>query len=179
MTDDRRVRRTRRAIEMAFNNLVFTRDFDDIRIPDILSAADVARSTFYQHFKSKDDLLCSVMAPILGPLAQAGSQREPSQHLLFVAQHLWENRRLGRAVFTGTTRVAIVRQLTREIELLLVAAGSAPSLPIAYVASVIAQWEIASLEEWLSGRHRCDANAWALALCRGTYGLTRALTGNG
>lgn len=173
---DRRILRTRKAIQSAFNNLVFTEEFDRIRIPDILSAADVARSTFYQHFASKDDLLCSVMAPILQPLAKAGSEGEPSQHLLFIAEHIWQNRRLGRAIFVGSTRVAIVRQLTREIEPILAEAHPATTLPIAYVASVIAQWEIASLEEWLSGRHRCDACSWALALCRGTRGLTSALT---
>jgi AcrR family transcriptional regulator len=174
---DRRTLRTRKAIQSAFNALVLTREFDSIRIPDILSAADVARSTFYQHFNSKDDLLCAVMAPILQPLARAGCEAEPSQHLLHVAKHIWENRRLGRAIFVGSTRAAIVRHLAREIEPLLQQVSPATSLPIAYIASVLAQWEIASLEEWLSGRHRCDARSWALALCHGTRGLTRALTG--
>lgn len=174
---DRRTLRTRKAIQSAFNTLVLTREFDSIRIPDILSAADVARSTFYQHFSSKDDLLCAVMAPILQPLARAGSEAEPSQHLLHVAEHIWENRRLGRAIFVGSTRVAIVRHLARQIEPLLQQASPATSLPVAYIASVVAQWEIATLEEWLSGRHRCDARSWALALCHGTRGLTSALTG--
>jgi len=174
---DRRVHRTRRAILSAFNNLVFTREFDDIRIPDILEAADVARSTFYQYFRSKDDLLCAAMAPILQPLARAGSQAEPSLHLLAVAEHIWQNRRLGRTVFVGSTRTAIERQLAREIEPMLAEAHPVTSLPIAYIASVLAQWEIASLHEWLGGRHRCDARSWALALCHGTRGLTSALTG--
>lgn len=174
---DRRVRRTRQAILSAFNNLVFTREFDDIRIPDILEAADVARSTFYQYFRSKDDLLCAAMAPILQPLARAGSQTEPSPHLLAVAEHIWQNRRLGRAVFVGSTRTAIERQLAREIEPVLLEAQPVTSLPVAYIASVLAQWEIASLHEWLSGRHRCDARSWALALCHGTRGLASALVG--
>lgn len=174
---DRRTLRTRRAIQSAFNTLVMTQEFDSIRIPDILNAADVARSTFYQHFTSKDDLLCAVMAPILQPLARAGSQADPSPHLLHVAEHIWENRRLGRAIFVGSTRAAIVRHLAREIEPALQQANPATGLPIAYIASVLAQWEIASLEEWLSGRHRCDARSWALALCHGTRGLAAALTG--
>lgn len=174
---DRRVARTRRAILSAFNDLVLSRDFDSIRIPDILEAADVARSTFYQHFKSKDDLLCTVMAPILAPLARAGSQRCPSPHLLHIAQHIWDNRRLGPVIFAGSTRAAVVRHLAREIEPLIAPGLSTASLPMAYVANVIAHWQIASLDEWLSGRHRCDAQSWALALCRGTSGLTEALTG--
>lgn len=172
---DRRVRRTRTAIQSSFSQMVLSRGFDEIQIKDILVAADVARSTFYQHFRSKDDLLCAVMTPILGPLARAGLQEEPSPHLIHIAEHVWENRRLGRAVFQGSTRIAIARHLAREIEQLLKDTQSASSLPLAYVASVIAQWEIASLDEWLSGRHRCDARNWALALCRGTRGLTNAL----
>jgi AcrR family transcriptional regulator len=157
--------------------MVLARGFDEIQITDILAAADVARSTFYQHFRSKDDLLCAVMTPILGPLARAGLQSEPSQQLIHIAEHVWQNRRLGRVIFQGSARIAIVRHLAREIEQLFEDVQPSSNLPIAYIASVIAQWEIASLDEWLSGRHRCGAHDWAQALCRGTRGLTNALMG--
>jgi AcrR family transcriptional regulator len=175
---DSRVRKTQQAICQAFNQLVLTREFDLIRIEDILATAKVARSTFYQHFRSKDDVLCAVMgAHILEPLAHAGLRKDPSAELLAVAEHIWENRRLARSIFWGSTRTAIVRNLAAKVEGTLDGALAASGLPSAYVASTMAHWQIASLEEWLTGRHRFDATSWAQALCRGTRSLTAALAG--
>lgn len=54
---DRRVERTRRALTTALVDLLRTRDYDGLTVNDILTQADVGRSTFYAHFSSKDDLL--------------------------------------------------------------------------------------------------------------------------
>jgi AcrR family transcriptional regulator len=177
-TSDRRVRRTQTAICSAFNHLVLTREFDSIRIEDILTTANVARSTFYQHYRGKDDVLCAVMGVhILEPLARAGLGAEPSPELLEVAHHVWENRPLARQIFWGSTKTAIVRNLAGQIERVLDGTQPASGLPVAYVASTVAHWQIAMLEEWLLGRHRFDAAQWAQALCRGARSLTAALTG--
>ncbi len=175
---DHRVRRTQQAICSAFNQLVFTREFDQIRIEDILATANVARSTFYQHYRGKDDVLCAVMGVhILEPLARAGLRAAPSPELLAVAHHVWENRPLARQIFWGSTKTAIVRNLAGQIERMLDGTQPASGLPVAYVASTVAHWQIAMLEEWLLGRHRFDATQWAQAVCRGTRSLTAALTG--
>jgi len=175
---DRRVRKTRAAINTAFSHLMFTREFDEIRIEDIIAGADVARSTFYQHYRGKDDVLCAVMGfHILDPLSRAGLRTEPSYELLQLAGHVWENRRLARSIFWGSTRAAIVRNLAGKIERVLKDSQPASGLPVAYIASTVAHWQIASLEEWLMGRHRFEPGTWAQSLCRGTASLTSALTG--
>lgn len=56
---DRRARRTRKALHDALMRLVMRSGYDDLTVQDILDEADVGRSTFYAHFKSKDDLLRS------------------------------------------------------------------------------------------------------------------------
>jgi hypothetical protein len=91
---------------------------------------------------------------------------------------LWQNRRLAKAILAGSARNAIARDLSDRIEQALRDARPAPPLPIAYVSRIVAQWQVACLDEWLTGRHRCDAQSWALTMCRGTSGLTTALTGN-
>jgi AcrR family transcriptional regulator len=53
---DRRVLRTRRALQHAFLRLITEKGYDAVSIQDICEAADVGRSTFYLHFTSKDDL---------------------------------------------------------------------------------------------------------------------------
>ncbi len=54
---DRRVKRTRRLVSDAFIQLVLEKGYDGVRIEDIIDRADVARTTFYTHFKDKSDLL--------------------------------------------------------------------------------------------------------------------------
>lgn len=57
MAIDRRVQRTRTALYDALVELIRERNYDTIRVEDILARADVGRSTFYTHFRSKDELL--------------------------------------------------------------------------------------------------------------------------
>jgi AcrR family transcriptional regulator len=56
---DARVRRTRDALGDALVELMQQKPFDDITIQDVLERAGVGRSTFYVHFKDKDDLFMS------------------------------------------------------------------------------------------------------------------------
>lgn len=165
-------------IQSAFSHLVLTQEFDRIQIGHILDTAQVARSTFYQHFANKDDVLRSVLSPILGPMARAGAATDALQ-LVRVAEHLWQNRRAAKAILTGSARKAIVRDLTGRMEAVLCETQMTAGVPLAFVAGVVAQWQMACLDEWLTGRHRCDAENWALALARGTKGLTSALTSSG
>jgi AcrR family transcriptional regulator len=53
---DRRVVRTRRALQHAFLKLVAEKGYDAVSIQDICKAADVGRSTFYLHFTGKEHL---------------------------------------------------------------------------------------------------------------------------
>ena len=54
---DRRVEKTRDAIQGAFQELLLERSYASITVQDILDRANVGRSTFYSHFEGKDDLL--------------------------------------------------------------------------------------------------------------------------
>lgn len=54
---DRRVRRTRAALHRALIELMLSRPYARITVRDIIDRADVGRSTFYAHYRDKDDLL--------------------------------------------------------------------------------------------------------------------------
>ena len=58
-TTDRRVRRTRQLLRDALMELTLERGYDRVTVQDILDKADVGRSTFYAHYRDKDDLLVS------------------------------------------------------------------------------------------------------------------------
>lgn len=61
---DRRVSRTRSALQQALNGLILKKGYEATSIGDICAAADVGRSTFYAHFKNKDDLKRSGLEPL-------------------------------------------------------------------------------------------------------------------
>ncbi|WP_410875391.1 TetR/AcrR family transcriptional regulator [Nocardia sp. A7] len=54
---DRRVRRTRDTLHRALIELMIERGYDKVTVSDIIGRADVGRSTFYAHYRDKDDLL--------------------------------------------------------------------------------------------------------------------------
>ncbi|MGF6258739.1 TetR/AcrR family transcriptional regulator [Ensifer sp. LBL] len=57
MAIDRRVARTRTALYEALLALIRRKHYELITVEDILTEANIGRSTFYAHFTSKDDLL--------------------------------------------------------------------------------------------------------------------------
>jgi AcrR family transcriptional regulator len=68
---DRRVRRSRRAIRQALNALIAEKGYNAVTVSDILEVADVGRSTFYAHFRDKEDVLLSGFDDIRSALSQS------------------------------------------------------------------------------------------------------------
>lgn len=56
-TPDRRCIKTKNAIHNAFLSLITEKDYDKIKVTDIVKRANVGRKTFYLHYESKDDVL--------------------------------------------------------------------------------------------------------------------------
>ncbi|MEV5201573.1 TetR/AcrR family transcriptional regulator [Streptomyces sp. NPDC053720] len=108
MAEDRRTRRTRRALGGALVELVLERGFSALTVEDITEQADVARATFYAHFKGKDDLFARVTSDLLEQLAQrlepavAGSAIGfTGKPLLEMLRHVSDERDVYRVVLRG------------------------------------------------------------------------------
>ncbi len=54
---DRRVQKTRQALQNALIELILEKGYDDVMVQDILDRANVGRSTFYAHYQDKENLL--------------------------------------------------------------------------------------------------------------------------
>lgn len=69
-TVDRRVTRTRATLQEGLCALLRRKHYEAITIGDICAAANVGRSTFYAHYKSKDDLKRSGLERLHAALAE-------------------------------------------------------------------------------------------------------------
>jgi AcrR family transcriptional regulator len=72
--EDLRVRRTRNRLGDALVELLVEKPFDDITVQEVLDRAAVSRSTFYSHFRDKNDLFLSDSDEFLEALAMALSR---------------------------------------------------------------------------------------------------------
>jgi AcrR family transcriptional regulator len=59
MAKDRRIQKTHLALRDAISELVEEKPYDQISVKDIVERANIARSSFYAHYRDKDDLLLS------------------------------------------------------------------------------------------------------------------------
>jgi AcrR family transcriptional regulator len=72
--EDRRVRRTRDRLGDALVELLVQKPFDDITVQDVLDGAGVSRSTFYTHYRDKNDLFLSDAEEFFDGMANALSR---------------------------------------------------------------------------------------------------------
>jgi AcrR family transcriptional regulator len=79
---DRRIRRTRDQLGDALVALILEKPFAAITVQDVLDRAGVGRSTFYTHYRDKEDLFVSDMDEFLEFTATLLSRRkEPSDRV--------------------------------------------------------------------------------------------------
>lgn len=186
---DRRVLRTRRAIERAFVDLAKKHPYDGIRIRDVLRDADVGKSTFYAHYRGKDDLLAQALSVLYVALAdwfeRVLAAEEPADFESLL-RHMRANQRLFRRLTTGAATAAYLRsqpRFARMIEVRMARYCLARSLgervPLTYAAAAIANSLLALLREWIVDRRATapDAAAFACLLRELVVGQVGALLG--
>ena len=156
-TIDRRVRRTRALLLSALLSLVQEKGYDRITIQDILDRADVGRSTFYAHYRDKDELLGTGLRELGLMLEKAQAADLPPtakahERIIAFSLAMFEHADEYRLVFQATRssqagsiiRNQLYRTVTklieRELKKQLRGASTAPGIPadllVHYVASV-------------------------------------------
>src|SRR5579871_4452983 len=74
---DRRIERTQQLLAQALMDLIIERGYDTISIQDIADRANVSRTTFYLHYKDKDDLLYRSVTQIYDELIASHKGLQP------------------------------------------------------------------------------------------------------
>ena len=104
---DRRIQRTQQMLQEALIALILEKGYDAITVQDILERANLGRSTFYAHYRDKQDLLVSGFGRVFDEFqagyAQASAAPvDPEQGArelsLYIFQHTRSHRQLFRAL---------------------------------------------------------------------------------
>lgn len=114
---DRRVRRTRRALRQALSDLMNEKGYDEVTVEEITERADIGRTTFYLHYRAKQDLLLEQFGELIDQLIhqlsqapfsawlQRGEVKAPEQHpirpISIIFHHAADNADLYRIVLRG------------------------------------------------------------------------------
>ena len=164
---DRRVDRTRSALERSFNALFLAEGYEKTTPARVAEAAQVGRSTFYEHFAGQEDLFEQRLLRVLPPLGDATRPEVLPGALEPSLDHFWDNRVIVRTLLSGRARAVIMRTLTGLIEEQIRGQRTGSAIPLRLIATQIAGAQLAVLEEWLSGRHRCSSADLARSLAAG------------
>src|SRR5271155_1581967 len=77
---DQRIRRTHARLGSALVELIQEKSIDDVTVQEVLDRAKIGRSTFYLHFRDKDDLLLSQFETFLETMTTMLSIRGEESH---------------------------------------------------------------------------------------------------
>ena len=159
----------------AFTAIVFAKGFENVSIRQVVRDAGIARSTFYEHFCSKEDVLRACMTKFFSVVADCVIEPDQPPALGRVLDHLWSNRRLTDAIFSGHARNVLARNQVDLVEQKLRTESSSAILPSRLSAIMIAESQLALLESWMRGRAFCPTDQLAVALHRSSRAAALAL----
>jgi AcrR family transcriptional regulator len=176
---DRRSERTRSAIIQSFNGMVHSRRYDEIHVADIIRNANVGRSTFYEHFRNKDDVLRRSLCAVLDPLADLVLIGCDGARALFIIEHFHDNRRTARSFMNGISARTFANihseLIAQRLDQLTSNTARTFIVPVRLAALQIAEMQLGLVRGWLNGVDHCPAAALAEALCAGTTALVASL----
>jgi AcrR family transcriptional regulator len=157
---DPRASRTRRALSDALVSLILEKRFDAITVQDVIDRADVSRSTFYAHFRDKEDLFLSGWERLLEGFARhvawekIGAARFVPVRELFL--HVQEFHRfymaLARSRKTDLIYKTGLGYLSKHVEESLITwleGKPRPRVPVAILSNYLASEMLGLLRWWL------------------------------
>jgi AcrR family transcriptional regulator len=159
---DPRIRRTKEAIIDAFLELLTSKNFNDISVSDITTKAQIARPTFYLHYKTKQILLSEYLDVIFESYLKEIQPvlEKHDQHVLSIAlfNQVKRNASYLRSLMSGDAAIIIQNTLHEYIRqvfgMLLQAQLGEQSKLVSkdtqkFIIAVVAGSAYALTQEWL------------------------------
>lgn len=158
--NDRRSQRTRQLISDAFVELLLEKGYEAMSIRDVIERANVGRSTFYSHFKDKEELFVSQLDRLLEALSRHLPQEHAEQNPFFPSLglflHIKEQQKLFRAL-SWSSGVDILtkhmqKSMSEKIEEKLKSGAHTYEVPIPVIANFLAGSFLTLVKWWLDNK---------------------------
>jgi len=172
---DRRIYRTKRMLKEALFTLILEKGYDGVSVEDITRKADLGRTTFYLHYRDKEDLLLksidAIADDLLGQISHTNllasdagaiptfTEMRQTNPVLLVFQHAGENANLYQIILRGGSATSAAGRF-REIismaassffgtNLVQTAPGAQPAVPLDVLANYFAGSLLSLVTWWL------------------------------
>jgi AcrR family transcriptional regulator len=180
-SQDRRTQRTRAALLDAFRDLILKHGYDAVTPTTLAAAANLGRSTFYEHFANVDEVLAFSLGRLLEPLARSATAPTADPAAAGIVQHFWDNRKMAKAMLSGGGHRVVGAIFAEQLETGLASLGAelgmhTPATPPKLAAAYLAAGSLALLGEWLGGRASGSAADIAEALHSASYAAALAMS---
>jgi AcrR family transcriptional regulator len=164
---DRRVQRTRQLLRDALISAVLEKGYEATTVQDILDRANLGRSTFYSHYRDKDELLVSGFEHLTEIFEEYDAQIPHGNHerpvrayppVLLFFRHAADHHRLYKTILESKQGSDIVQRYlykmlsTRAGKHLkqLVPKGKKPAVPHEIILHYLVSSMLAILTWWLN-----------------------------
>lgn len=165
---DRRVARTRSLLHETMMSLMLKKPYEAITVGDICDAANIGRSTFYSHYRDKDDLMRAGLDHLRAMLAErqrealAGGKAAPFSFSRPLFEHARDQRILHPMLACGSfVAQSIIRDIASDLvrtELAATAdARSDRSMPRELVVQYVVGALMSVLTWWLDQKPELPA----------------------
>lgn len=123
----KKINATTEKIYNAFAEVLLEKAYADVRIQDVLDKSGVARSTFYAHYKTKEELLKSICSTIFGHVFSHSLAEEKShdfskssifdyKHFItHIFYHLHDEKTLVHAILLSQSKDTFLNYLRGEL----------------------------------------------------------------
>jgi len=161
-TSDRRTRRTRHKVSGALVDLIKEKRFDDITVQNLIDRAGVGRSTFYTHFRDKEDAFAHQWEQFNLFLAEQIKWENAGKHSFFPVKFFFQHLQESESFYQGLVRSGKVEaifksgveHLSHHIQAALSAKFKSRQLaiPIPVLSHYLANEFFGLLKWWLDAR---------------------------
>lgn len=170
--EDRRIERTRKLLHEALPALILEKGYESVTVQDILDRANLGRSTFYSHFRDKDDLLLKgfdYLRTMMEKQHKSAADKVRGKGAGFnlsleLFRHAQENHRLYKAMVGKRSGQMVMRQahkylagLVREHVAPLAAKSKKPAIPVDLTVDWLVSSFFSVLTWWLDRDMPCSA----------------------
>jgi len=166
MSEDRRVRKTKRALRVGLAELLVEKNIQQITVKELTEKVDIHRSTFYANFEDIYDLydhMEDVAIKEISSIVWADDAFEPKIFFELILKYITDNRQISKLFFGGSVSKSFTNRITellRESHLEYLRKQyniNATDEQLEYYWLFVFSGSMAIIEKWVTGELTCSS----------------------